>query len=147
LKKDKQFEEILFPYKGTTAEEKTFKQTIRLASSIGSNVTVLTCLEERHVFGFFKTKTSKREFEREYDTVKKRHDYMKQYAKEQNVTCYSKIIKNSFPSIKILEFAKKHNVELIVLTKTTLSSHYEKLHHHSTVENVSKNATCPILIL
>ena len=147
MKNVKLFERVLFPYKGTTAEEKPFKQTIKLASSIGAKVTILTCLEERHVFGVFKTKTSKREFEREYEAVKKSHYYMKQYAQEHYVTCYSKIIKGGLPSIKILEFAKKHNTELIVLTKTTLSSHYEKLHHHSTVENVSKNATCPILIL
>ena len=137
----------MFPYKGTTTEEKTFKQTITLASSIDAKVTILTCLEERHTFGFFKTQTSKREFEREYAEVKQHHEHMKQYAKKHNVACYSQIIKNGSPSIKILEFAKKHNIELIILTKTTLSSHYEKLHHHSTVENVSKNATCPIMVL
>lgn len=137
----------MFPYKGTTAEEKTFKQTIKLASSIGAKITILTCLEERHTFGFFKTKTSKREFEREYDTVKKHHEHMQQYATEHNITCDSKIIKDGLPSIKILEFAKKHNTELIILTKTTLSSHYEKLHHHSTVENVYKNANCALLIM
>jgi len=128
-------------------EEKTFKQTIKLVSSIDAKITVLTCLEERHTFGFFKTKTSKREFEREYEAAKKHHENMKQYAKDHDVTCYSKIIKNGLPSIKILEFAKKHDTKLVVLTRTILSSHYEKLHHHSTVENVSRNATCPVMIL
>ena len=137
----------MFPYKGTTTEEKTFKQTVKLASSIGAKVTVLTCLEERRTFGFFKTKTSQREFEREYNTAKNHHEHMKQYAKENNVTCNSKIFKDGLPSIKILEFAKKYNMELIILTKTTLSSHYERLHYHSTVENVSKNATCPVMVL
>lgn len=128
-------------------EEKTFKQAIKLASLIGAKVTVLTCLEERHTFGFFKTKASKRELKKEYDTAKKHHDHMKQYAKEHDAACDSKIIKNGSPSVKILEFAKKHDIELVIMTKTVLSSNYEKLHYHSTIENVSKNATCPVMIL
>lgn len=149
LKKNKtSFDNILFPYKGTTNEEKSFKKTMELASATGAKTTILTCLEERHTFGFFKTNTSRQEFEREYKLVKKEHARMKKYAEDYyNVSCRSKIIKNSRASVKILEFAKKHNMDLIAMTKTKFSSHYEKIHHHSTIENVYRNASCATMIL
>lgn len=147
LNKNKIFKHILFPYKGTPAEKQSFNKTVLLASSLGAEITIFTCLEERHAFGFFKTKASKREFEREHTLARKQHDILQRFAKDYGVSCVSKIVKNGMPSIKILEFAKKHNTDLIVMTRTKLSSHYERLHHHSTVENVLANASCPIMIL
>ncbi|MEX0861337.1 universal stress protein [Nitrosopumilus sp.] len=141
------FEHILVPYNGNSGSDKAFGKAMSLAISIGAKITILTCLEERHTFGFFKTKTSKQEFEKECNLVEIQHQKLKKLAKEHDVPCDSKIVKNGLASIKILEFADKHNVGLIVMTKTKLVSHYEKQHYHSTVENVFRNATCPILIL
>ncbi|MGI9567119.1 MAG: universal stress protein [Nitrosopumilus sp.] len=59
------FKHILVPYNGTTCSEKIFGKAAALASSIGSKIAILTCLEELPIFGFFKTKTSKQEFEKE----------------------------------------------------------------------------------
>ena len=59
----KNFENILVPYNGTAGSEKAFKKAISLAHSINAKITIITCLEERNTFGFFKTKTSKQEFE------------------------------------------------------------------------------------
>jgi len=143
----KTFEHILVPYNGTKSSEKAFRKAISLASSIQAKITILTCLEERSTFGFFKTKTSKQEFEKERKLVEKQHLKLEKFAKERDVSCGSKIAKNGLASTKILEFAKQHNVDLIITTKTRLSSHYEKQHYHSTVENVFRNAPCPILIL
>ncbi len=137
----------MFPYKGTTNEENSFKKAIFLASSIVAEITLLTCLEERHTFGFFKTKTSKREFEKECKLAEKQHERLKKLANDHNVSCSSKIVTNGLASIKILEFAKKHDIDLIIMTKTKLSSNYEKLHYHSTIENVFQNSPCSILVL
>ena len=143
----KTFEHILVPYNGTADSEKAFRKAISLAISIGAKITILTCLEERHTFGFFKTKTSNQESEKEQNLVEKQHQKLEKLAKEQNISCDSKIVKNGLASVKILEFAHKHNVNLIVITRTKLSSHYERQHYHSTVENVFRNAHCPLLIL
>ena len=143
----KTFENILVPYNGTTSSEKAFRKAISLASAIEAKITVLTCLEERSTFGFFKTKTSKQEFEKERKSVEKQHLKLKKFAKDHNVSCGSKIVKNGLASTKILEFAKQHNIDLIITTKTKLSSHYEKQHYHSTIENVFRNSPCPILVL
>ncbi len=143
----KTFEHILVPYNGTTGSEKAFKKAISLATSIQAKITLLTCLEERQTFGFFKTKASKQEFEKERKIVEKQQLKLEKFAKEHDVSCGSKIVKNGLASTKILEFAKEHNVDLIITTRTKLASHFEKQHYHSTVENMFRNAPCPILIL
>ena len=143
----KTFEHILVPYNGTAGSEKAFRKAISLAESIQAKITLLTCLEERQTFGFFKTKASKQEFEKECKIIKKQHLKLEKFAKEHDVSCGSKIVKNGLASTKILEFAKQHKVDLIIITKTKLSSHYEKQYYHSTVENMFRNSPCPILIL
>ena len=141
------FEQILIPYNGTTGSNKAFRKAISLTSAIQVKITVLTCLEERPTFGFFKTKTSKQEFEKERKLVEKQHLELEKFAKSHDVSFSSKIVKNGWASTKILEFAKQHDVDLIIMTKTKLSSRYEKQHYQSTIENVFRNAHCPILIL
>jgi len=143
----KTFDHILVPYNGTAGSQKAFRKAISLSSSIQAKVTILTCLEERQTFGFFKTKTSKQEFEKERKLVEKQHIKLEKFAKEHDVSCGSKIVKNGLTSTKILEFAKQHNVDLIIITRTKLASHFEKQHYQSTVENMFRNAPCPILIL
>ncbi|MDH3611297.1 MAG: universal stress protein [Nitrosopumilus sp.] len=143
----KTFEHILVPYNGATGSEKAFRKAISLASSIKAKITILTCLEERSTFGFFKTKTSKKEFEKERKIIEKQHVQLEKFAKENNVSCGSKIVKNGLASTKILEFTERHSVDLIIMTRTKPTTHYEKQHYHSTVENVFRNAPCPILIL
>ena len=97
--------------------------------------------------GFFKTKTSKQEFEKERKLVEKHHLELETIAKKHTISFSSKIVKNGMASVKILEFSKQHGVDLIIMTKTKISSSYEKQHYQSTIENVFRNTHCPILIL
>ena len=141
------FEHILVPYNGTAGSEKAFRKSVFMASVMDAKLTVITCLEERPTFGFFKTKTSREEFEKERKQIQTQHQKLEQFANTHNISFEAKIIKNGMASIRILEFAHEHNVDLIVMTKTKLKSHFEKQHYHSTVENVIRNTPCPILIL
>ena len=143
----KVFEHILVPYNGTGGSNKSFRKAVSLASLIDAKVTVLTCLEERPSFGFFKTKTSKQEFEKEQKSAEKQHGILEKFAATKGVTCKSKIVKNGFASKSILEFAKKYDVDLVIMTKTKISSNYERMHYQSTIENVLRNAVCPTLVL
>ena len=141
------FKHILVPYNGTPGSQKAFKKAIALAQLTKSKITILTCLEERSTFGLFKTKTNKQDFEKEYKLVTQEHLGLEKYAKEHNVSSGFKIVKNNMPSHVILEFADKHDVDLIVKRKKKLVIRYEKTHYHSTVEDVSKNSDCAILII
>ena len=132
------FEHILVPYNGTSGSDKSFRKAISIASLANSKVTILTCLEERHSFGFFKTKTSKQEFEKEKKVVEKQQKILEKFASEHGIACKSE---------GIIEFAKKQDVDLIIMAKTKISSRYEKMHYQSTIENVLRNAVCPTLVL
>ncbi|MGH1566849.1 MAG: universal stress protein [Nitrosopumilus sp.] len=141
------FEHILIPYNGTPGSQKAFKKAMSIASLIQAKITVFTCIEERPTFGFFKTKTSKQEFEKECKLVEKQHLELEKIVKKYNISFSSKIVKNDLASVNILEFSKQHDVDLIIMTKTKLTSRYEKQHYQSTIENVFRNSPCPILIL
>ena len=141
------FDHVLIPYNGTSGSQKAFRKAISLASLIDTKITVLTCLEERPTFGFFKTKTSKQEFEKERKLVEKQHLELEKLAKNHDISFSSRIVKNGLASMRILEFAKQYEVDLIIMTKTKISSIYEKQHYQSTIENVFRNVHCPILIL
>lgn len=144
---NKTFEHILIPYNGTAGSEKAFRKAMSLSSSIQAEITILTCLEERSTFGFFQTKTDKQEFEKECKMVEKYHLKLEKIAQKKNIPCESKIVKNGLASTRIIEFAKKHGVDLIIISRTKFVSGYEKQHYHSTVENTFRNAPCAILIL
>ena len=141
------FEHILVPYNGTSGSEKSFRKAISIASSNNSKIIVLTCLEERQTFGFFKTKTSKQEFEKERKLIEKQHQKLENVSKEHGIPFSSIITKNGLASERIVDYAKKHDIDLIITKRTKLTSSYEKQHYHSTVENIFRNAPCPILIL
>ena len=143
----KTFEHILIPYNGTAGSNKAFKKAISLAPMIHAKITIITCLEERPTFGFFKTKTSKQEFEKERKQVENQHVHLEKSCKEHDIPFDSKIVKNGLASAKILEFAKLHDVDLIMMTRTKITNTYEKRHYQSTIENVLRNAQSPILIL
>jgi len=143
----KVFEHILVPYNGTSGSEKAFKKAISLASSIDSKITVLTCIEERQTFGFFKTKTSKQEYEKERKLVEKQHLKLEKICTEKDIPFGSAITKNGLASERIVDYAKKHDVDLIITKRTKMTSSYEKHSYHSTVENMFRLSPCPILIL
>lgn len=141
------FDHILVPYNGTSGSEKSFKKAISMASSINCKITVLTCIEERQTFGFFKTKTSKQEFEKERKLVEKQHLKLKKVCQDKGIPFASAITKNGLASERIVDYAKKHHVDLIITKRTKMTSSYEKHSYHSTVENMFRLAPCPILIL
>lgn len=140
------FEHILIPYNGCAGSQKAFKKGVALAELTKSKITVMTCLESRHVFGLFKTKTSKQEFEQEHKLVSLEHAKLEKYAKEKGVLSNYKIISNNVASETILEFAEKQNVDLIVMGMQK-RTRYEKTHFPSTVDYISKSFQGALLIL
>ena len=137
----------MIPYNGTQGSNKAFRKAVSLASAIEAKITIITCLEEKPTLGFFKTKTNKKEFEKQKRRVEKWHADLEKFSKGHDISSSSKIVKNGMASVRILEFAKQHNIDLIVMAKTKIANRYEKQHYQSTIENVFRNAQCPTLIL
>ena len=118
-----------------------------MAVSVDAKITILTCLEERPTFGLFKTKTSHDEYEKEKKLVEREHKNLGDLASKRNVKCESKVIRSSIASRGIISYAKEHDVDLIIMSKTRPHMHMERLHYWSTIENVFRNSPCPLLIL
>ena len=143
---NKVFKHILVPYNGCPGSQKAFKKAVELAQLAKSKLTILTCMEDKATFGLFKTKTNKEEFEKERKLVTQEHANLEKYAKNLDVLPIFKITKSSMPAQDILEFATKHDVDLIVMGMRN-RTRYEKTHYPSTIEDVSKNFQNGILIL
>ena len=143
---NKIFEHILVPYNGCPGSQKAFKKAIDLTQITNSKITILTCLENRPAFGFFKTKTQKKELDNEEKFVSKEHLKLEEYAKKKNIPLETKITKSNMASQTILEFAEKHNVDLIVMGMKT-KSEFKNIHYPSTIEDVSKGFHGAVLIL
>jgi nucleotide-binding universal stress UspA family protein len=141
------FKNILVPYNGTDGSQKAFDKAVGLASPIHANITIFTCVEKRSTFSFFKSKTKNDEYEKERKTVETQHMKMKTFANKNKVECNSQIVQGNYASEEILSFADQHNIDLIIMSKTKFTSHKERMHYQSTLENVFRNAHCPILIL
>lgn len=142
----KVFKHILVPYNGCPGSQKAFKKAVELTQLTESKLTILTCMEDRATFGLFKTKTNREEFEKEHKLVTQEHAKLEKYAQNYDVSPLFKIVKSSMPAQDILEFATKHNADLIIMGMRN-RTRLEKRHYPSTIEDVSKNFQDGILIL
>ncbi|MCV0431191.1 universal stress protein [Nitrosopumilus sp.] len=140
-------EKILVPYDATPSSEKAIKKIFALIENQGSKVVLLSCIRDKATFGFFKTKSDKKEIEQEKNKAKKYHEIIKKVAEKQGILMNSKIIKSDLESQSIIEYAKKEKVDMIVMSRSKLSTHAEKMYYNSTVDAVFKNAPCPFLYI
>ncbi|AJM92777.1 universal stress protein [Nitrosopumilus piranensis] len=143
---DKAFNNILVPYNGCPGSQKAFKKAISLAVLENSTITILTCMEDKSTFGLFKTKTNKKESEKEKELILKEHSRLASFAKDHGVSLKSKLVKTNMPSQAILEFTEKNDIDLIIMGLKKLTR-FEKIHFPSTIEDVSKHFRGALLIL
>ncbi|MFB5597550.1 MAG: universal stress protein [Nitrosopumilaceae archaeon] len=143
----KSFEHILVPFNGTPASHKAFRKAVSIAEESGADITILTCIEERPTFGFFKTKTTKAEFEKEKKLVEKQQAELDSYAAKKSINCKLKIFKHSMASQVILSYVKQHDVDLVMMGKNKITTIAERSVYHSTIENVFRNIRCSLLII
>lgn len=141
------FKNILVPYNGTEGSHKAFDKAISLAAPLNAKITIFTCIEKRQLFSLFKSKAKNEDFEKERRVVEKQHMEMKTIAGKNKVDCNSKIVHGDHAADEILSFSEHQSIDLIIMNKTKFSSHKEKIHYQSTLEDVYRNASCPILTL
>jgi len=140
------FTHILIPFNGTRESKRSFKKAVEIAGIHEAKVTILTCIEERQTFGFFRTKTNKKEFEDEKRLVAAEHDDLSGFASKHGIRADSKIVKSSLASSSIVDFAAAHGVDLIVMGRRRFSTVAQAKHHWSTLDNVFNNAPVPLLV-
>lgn len=141
------FSKILIPYDGTASSKKGFKTGLKIAKDNKSTISVITCVEKKSTLGFFQSTSNKKKFERVKKEIMSHIEQLTKEAKKNNISIKSNIIKSDLPSEAITKYAKSNSIDLIVISKSKLSTMYEKKYYNSTVENLMKNPPCSVLIV
>ena len=141
------FSKILIPYDGTTSSKKGFKTGLKIAKDNKATISVITCVEKKSTLGFFQSTSDKKKFERIKTEIMSHVEQLTKEAKKNDVSIKSKIVKSDLPSDAITEYAKSNDIDLIVISKSKLSTMYEKKYYNSTVENLMKDPPCSVLVV
>ena len=141
------FQKILVPYDATPSSEKAFKRILPIIEKHCSKIILLICIRDRATFGFFQTKSDKKSLEQEKKKAQKFQDMAKKDAQKFELSITSKIVKSDLESDSIVDYAKEQKVDLIVMSKTKLTTNAEKMYYISTVEAVFRKAPCPLLYI
>ena len=138
---------ILVPYDATPSSEKVIKNIKPFLEKHRCKIVLLTCIRDKASFGFFKLKSDKKEMEKEKKKAQKLHEIVEKNLEKIGVVILSKIVKSDLESKTIVEYAKKEDVDLIIMSKNKLKTHAEKVYYNSTVEAVFKKTSIPFLYL
>lgn len=136
---------ILVPYDATASSKKALKQIFSLFENQNSKIILFTCVRDRATFGFFKTKSDKQQIKQEKEKAQKFHDDAKKEASDFGLELSSKIVKSDLESKSIIEYAKKENVDVIVMSKSKILTHAERVYYNSTVDAVFNKTPCLFL--
>ena len=138
---------ILLPYDATASSVKTFKKILPMIENEGSKIILLTCIRDQATFGFFKTRSDKEHMKKERERVEKIHEEAKKEGEEFGINIISKIVKSDLESKSIIDNAKKENIDVIIMSKSKLSTHTERVYYNSTVEAVFQKTPCMFLYI
>lgn len=136
---------ILVPYDATASSRKALKQIFSLFEKQNSEIILFTCIRDKATFGFFKTKSDKQHIQHEKEHAQKFHNSAKKEANAFGLELSSKIVKSDLESKSIIEYAKKANVDVIVMSKSKPLTHAERVYYNSTVDAVFKKTPCLFL--
>lgn len=136
---------ILIPYDATPSSIKVLKRILPIIENNHSKIILFTCVRDIATFGFFKTKKDKQHFNYEKERAAKFQEVAKKEARKIGLDITSKIVKSDLESKSIIDYARKENVDVIIMSKSKLSSHAERVYYNSTVEAVFEKAPCMFL--
>jgi len=138
------FQHILVPYDGTKTGDRAFSGAIQLAKKFSSKITILSCMEKNATFGFFDTKSDKRDMKKRNKIMDEKLDKLEQIANKSDIRCNSKISNCNVASTCIISYVKSHGIDLIVMGKSS-KVNPEKIYHDSTVNHIYVGVKCAML--
>lgn len=138
-------EQILVPYDGSKNSDKVFKNVLEFAKRFDAKILLLACIKDIATFGFFKSKSDKKLIEKQKSVAEKKMQVLKKQAVQFDVRIKSKTVKCDVISKKIVEYAKKEKVDIIVMSKNREGTVAEKMYHESTTEKVFEEAPCTFM--
>jgi len=140
------FHHILVPYDGTQTGDRAFDGAIQLAKKFASRITILACIERESTWGFFETKSDKKDVKKRASIMEEKTAKLDETASKNDIPCNVKISTCTVASECIVSFVKSHKVDLIVMGKSSKISP-EKIYHDSTVNYIYSHLKCPMLTI
>jgi nucleotide-binding universal stress UspA family protein len=140
------FHSILVPYDGTKTGDRAFNGAIQLAKKFASEITILACIERESTWGFFETKSDKKDIKKRRSIMDEKTIKLGEIASKHDIPCKVSISNCSVASECIVSFVKSHKVDLIVMGKSSKISP-EKIYHDSTVNYIYSHLKCPMLTI
>lgn len=150
----RKYEQILVPYDGSKYCKKSLEEAIEIAKKFGSNIHLLHVVDALtivpSVYDNPDAIMDMKKLERVLKNVVSKSDLMLRneilQCKEQGVDADYKIITGSAADV-ILKFAKKMEIDLIVMGSQGLSGIRKILALGSVSRKVSELAQCPVLLV
>ncbi|MGY5149209.1 MAG: universal stress protein [Candidatus Nitrosopumilus sp. bin_68KS] len=140
------FNNILVPYDGTKTGDRAFDGAIQLAKKFCSKITILSCIERESTWGFFETKSDKKNIKKRHSAMCEKTVKLHEIASKQNIQCKVSISNCSVASECVVSFVKSHKIDLIVMGKSS-KINPEKIYHDSTVNYIYSHLKCPMLTI
>lgn len=141
------FKNILIPYDGSNFSNLAFKTALDLAKKYSSKITVIICIDI-HYSGtwYLDNRISDQNFKRLYKAAEVEIEKLSAVAKKYNITLNSTIVESTQITKSIVNYAKSHNSDLIVLGSHGRSG-LDKLILGSVANGVLQRANCPVLVV
>lgn len=141
------FKNILVPYDGSNFSSRAFKTALDLAKKYDSEITIIICIDI-HYSGtwYVDNRISDQNFKRLYKAAKAEIEKLGAEAKKSNITLNSAILESVQIVKTIVDYAKSHNSDLIVMGSHGRSG-LDKLILGSVANGVLQRANCPVLVV
>lgn len=141
------FKNILIPYDGSNLSKRAFNTALDLAIKYNSEITVIICIDV-HYSGtwYLDNRISDQNFKRLYKAAKVEIEKLDSEAKKSNMSLNSKILESTQIVKTVIDYAKSHNSDLIVMGSHGRSG-LDKLILGSVANGVLQRANCPVLVI
>lgn len=150
------YKKILVPYDGSKYSKKALKEATEIAKKIGSKVYLVTVAEASEVrspgmlLGLVENKKMKKLSTKLLESVVRKTDLMLQREMEgcrkKGIDAYYHILTGNIAN-SIINFAKKYQIDLIIIGSRGLSGISKIMTLGSVSRKVSEEADCPVMIM
>ena len=150
------YKKILVPYDGSKHSKKALKEAVEIARKFGSQVYLVSVAEASEVrapgmlLGVMQSKKMKKLSSKLLEAVTRKTDLMLQkemeICRKKGIGVYYHILTGNTAN-SILNFAKKYQIDLIVIGSRGLSGISKIMTLGSVSRKVSEEADCPVMII
>ena len=141
------FKKILIPFDGSKFSKKAIKVAMDLAKKYKASITVLNCISGFYTGRWYvDNRIADEQFQKEYQKIKNELKKIKSNAEHEGVKTSIKISETPKIVNKIAEFARKDDVDLIIMGSHGRTG-FDKMILGSKAEGTLQRVKCPVMVI